>query len=151
MSWLSARQAQLRHRPRWPLAPLMRAAGLAPDAVSDLAVRLDVDRGWLQRLKHLGLSDEQADQWATRLGLHPTLIWPEWDAGLTGAALAAVLNATARTTCPHGHPYDGIDSRGWRICRTCRRQQTRQAMKKHRNPSTPHTLTSHQEATCSPS
>lgn len=148
MTWLQTRRDQLKHRPRWPLAPLMAAAGLTPDAVSELAVRLDVDRGWLQRLKHLGLSDEQADAWATRLGWHPSLVWPEWDSGLTGAALAAVLNASQRTTCPQGHEYDALDNRGWRRCSTCHRQSARQSAKKQRNPSTPHTPTSRKEAPC---
>lgn len=36
-----------------------------------------------------------------------------------------------KTHCPQGHPYDGdnlrVNARGWRYCRTCRRDQKRQA------------------------
>lgn len=37
---------------------------------------------------------------------------------LRGDTLAAV-NA-AKTHCPNGHVYDGLDSRGWRVCKRCR-------------------------------
>lgn len=36
------------------------------------------------------------------------------------------LDNRAKETCPRGHPYDSantyINPKGWRLCRTCRRQ-----------------------------
>ncbi len=35
-----------------------------------------------------------------------------------------------KTTCPHGHPYDFVDSHGARACRTCARAAVRRASRK---------------------
>ena len=80
----------LRHSPRctrngptWPLAPLLDQ--FVPYAgVSALADRLSVNPCRLIELAEVGLTDDMADRWAVRLGLHPSLVWPDWfDAGLT--------------------------------------------------------------------
>lgn len=43
----------------------------------------------------------------------------------TGEVPTCVANRL-KVTCPHGHPYDSantyINPKGWRLCRTCRRQ-----------------------------
>jgi len=38
----------------------------------------------------------------------------------------------ARTNCPAGHAYDGINSRGHRVCRTCERESKRRSSKRRR-------------------
>lgn len=39
--------------------------------------------------------------------------------GLTG------INSAAKTHCPQGHPYSGLDNRGKRICRQCMNERQR--------------------------
>ena len=45
------------------------------------------------------------------------------------------LNRPPKTHCPNGHPFDGknlvIDSRGSRVCRTCRREALRRWKRNH--------------------
>lgn len=71
------------HRPTWPLEPLL-------DAVRCLTHERTLDRlGRKSRevdvAAQSGLSDEQADRWAIRAGLHPAQVWGwEWvEAGLS--------------------------------------------------------------------
>jgi lambda repressor-like predicted transcriptional regulator len=69
----------------WPLEPLFEAAGT--DQIGELAVRTRVHVRTLHRAAHRGLTDPMADRAATRLGLHPSMIWPDWiDPYLEGAA-----------------------------------------------------------------
>ena len=60
----------------WPLEPLFEAAGT--DQIGELAVRTRVHVRTLHRAAHRGLTDPMADRAATRLGLHPSMIWPDW-------------------------------------------------------------------------
>lgn len=80
----------LHHRPvcpgskanKWPLAPLLAAA----PSLSQRAVmaRLNVSGTDIVTARNAGLTDRQADNWSTRMGWHPSMIWPAWDrAGLT--------------------------------------------------------------------
>lgn len=64
------------HRVRWPLAPLLDAAGHPP--VHDLATRVGVTSRTVWRWHHTGLTDTQADHAAIALGYHPANIWIEW-------------------------------------------------------------------------
>lgn len=57
---------------RWPLAPLIDAVG-GPARLAAL-----VDDGNITRARRDGLTDRQADHWATRCGLHPDEVWPGW-------------------------------------------------------------------------
>jgi hypothetical protein len=68
-------------RVRWPLRPLLDACGVGP---AGLAVMLDVAPTVVRSAARRGLSDQQADQWATRAGIHPLLVWGwAWvDAGI---------------------------------------------------------------------
>jgi hypothetical protein len=69
----------------WPLEPLFEAAGTT--LYVELAVRTDVPARTLHRASVRGLTDRIADRAATRLGLHPSMIWPNWiDPYLEGAA-----------------------------------------------------------------
>lgn len=105
----------------YPVAALARAIGLDPADTHGLTLALGIDRSWVKRYRHHGLTDAQADTWACRAGLHPADVWPRWGDELHGVAL---LNAN-RATCPAGHPYDTIDARGWRACTTCRANRRR--------------------------
>jgi hypothetical protein len=69
-------------RLRWPAAPLFDLIGPTRSVMETLGVSgTDVVRA-----AERGLSDRQADHWASRLGVHPSMVWPSWDrAGLTVA------------------------------------------------------------------
>lgn len=49
-----------------------------PRGLLALAARLGTDERHLRRAMHHGLTDRQADRYATRVGLHPASIWPCW-------------------------------------------------------------------------
>lgn len=118
----------------FPLEPLARVAGItlgiiggrggddAPGGVAELADRLGISASTVKRLRHRGLDQWEADQYAARLGTLPQLVWGDlWDLTAPESASwgAAAANA-AKTHCPQGHPYDGVDNRGARICTPCR-------------------------------
>jgi len=63
-------------RVRWPLAPLLDAAGHPPITV--LASRVGVAARTVWRWRHNGLTDQQADRAAIALGYHPLNIWTDW-------------------------------------------------------------------------
>jgi hypothetical protein len=71
---------------RYPWAPFERLA-LAEDPRSGLkgiARRLGVHDRQTHRWRTYGLDAHQADRCAIRLGLHPSVVWPEWsDDGLS--------------------------------------------------------------------
>lgn len=101
----------------YPVADLARAIGLNPTDTQALSLALGVGRRWIRRYRDAGLTERQADDWACRAGIHPCDVWPRWyDLHLHGRAL---INAN-RSTCPAHHPYDRTDTRGYRICTTCR-------------------------------
>ena len=69
---------------RYPFAPIDEWLPTAPkcnrwdgDSVS-LAERLGINDGVLSRLRRSGLTMEQADRFALRLGTHPSRLWPSW-------------------------------------------------------------------------
>lgn len=65
---------------RWPAAPLLEVVGTHTAATR----KLGVSGTEIARADREGLTDRQADHWASKLGLHPSMIWPEWDrVGLT--------------------------------------------------------------------
>lgn len=128
MSWLSDRLETRGTRRPYPVADLAAALGLRaedPRLTSKLALTLGLNRGWVLRCRRLGLTEQQADEWATRAGIHPGDVWPRWFDGLRGAAL---VNAN-RSTCPRGHPYDRVDSQGRRRCSTCHNENVRRYKK----------------------
>ncbi len=61
---------------RWPLAPLLDAAGRPSADV--LAARVGVTPRTIWRWHHRGLTDQQADHAAIALGYHPANIWTNW-------------------------------------------------------------------------
>ena len=70
-----------RHRPRvivhnWPLQPLFDVTDTTE--YKQLAVLTEISARTLHRAALRGLPDATADRAATRLGLHPSLIWPNW-------------------------------------------------------------------------
>jgi hypothetical protein len=66
----------------WPFAPLL-AASREPSG-NELGRRLNLSGSTLHTARSQGLTDEQADRWAVRLGLHPAFVWDGWaEAGLT--------------------------------------------------------------------
>lgn len=95
MSRARCQTCSLHHRPRckphpqrWPLGPLVEA--VANDTrrgrgrIHDVALCLGVSGESVRSAAEFGLTDEQADRWAIRCGLHPAYVWPGWiDAGLT--------------------------------------------------------------------
>lgn len=59
----------------FPLAPLLEAA--RPTSLVTFSQMLGVHRRQLYRLRDYGLTLDQADTLAFRLGLHPVEVWPE--------------------------------------------------------------------------
>lgn len=64
-------------RGRWPWEPL---GDLLGGSVRSQAARLGVDDAQLYRWRRTGLSDSMADRCAIRAGLHPAIVWADWDA-----------------------------------------------------------------------
>ncbi len=118
MSWLSDRLSAGGATRPFPVGPLAGRLGIRaddPELVARLAVRLDLNAGWVRRCRALGLTLAQADEWATRAGLHPAEVWASWMSDLRGIAL---VNAN-RTHCLCGRRYDRVDSLGRRRCSLC--------------------------------
>lgn len=61
---------------RWPLQPLLDRAKASR---ADLR-RLGIAGGTIYDADTAGLTDDKADTWATMLNLHPSQVWPGWDA-----------------------------------------------------------------------
>lgn len=133
MSWLTDRLTATAGRRPYPLTSLAHALGIHPNNTQALANAVGIDRSWVKRVRHLGLTKTQADHWATRAGLHPLDVWPRWaDDNLPPTGLA---NAN-RTHCPAGHPYDRRYNDNRRRCSTCHQealQRYRQRKKSHVN------------------
>ena len=85
---------------------------------AELEVLLGASRTTLRRWRQRGLTVDQADDLAGKLGLLPHEVWPRWYSVIAVQG-AAAANA-GKTHCPQGHPYSGLDARGYRICQPCR-------------------------------
>lgn len=85
------------YRYRWPLQPLLDAVGgtAGPVAPLVLARRLGFSSQAGEKAAAEGLSDTQADHWATKAGYHPASVWG-WDpwaaAGLDPYRVGSVLD-----------------------------------------------------------
>jgi lambda repressor-like predicted transcriptional regulator len=73
--WKAARDLPYR-RLYWPIVNLFDAAGTTEYLA--LAKRTGISARTLHRAAHRGLPDRSADHAATTLGIHPSLIWPDW-------------------------------------------------------------------------
>jgi hypothetical protein len=62
---------------RWPLTPLLDAAG--GGSFSRLALLVGVSPRAVAKWAQVGLTDRAADRAAIKLDMHPALIWPGWD------------------------------------------------------------------------
>lgn len=76
---------------RYPLEPLAHALRIdlhrpgrptddnqADSGLNALAHHIGITHRQARRALHDGLSDRQADRFATRIGMHPASIWPQW-------------------------------------------------------------------------
>lgn len=141
--------------PTFPLEPLAAAAGVtlgqiggqtragdhdARHGYAELGELLGVSRTTLRRRRSTGIGIDEADEWALRLGLLPHEVWPRWYAVMATQG-AAAANA-GKLACPQGHPYSGLDNRGYRICTPCRTATVRQL---RANPQASALTTPHQE------
>ena len=63
---------------RFPIAPLMAAAGLP--SMNALRAVFPMSGTEYRRLQSEGLSGLQADRWAVKVGLNPAEVWPDWGA-----------------------------------------------------------------------
>lgn len=61
---------------RWPLQPLLDRVKLSAHALGKVK---GFTGGQVNDAKANGLSDLMADRWATKLRIHPSQAWPEWD------------------------------------------------------------------------
>ena len=67
----------------FPFEPIDRLVGTDPDGLPlptvVVARRLSVDGRQVLRWRSYGaLTERQADALATRLGVHPSMVWPDW-------------------------------------------------------------------------
>lgn len=117
----------------FPFEPLAAAAGVTLGQIggqtrtgdhdprngyAELEVLLGASRTTLRRWRQRGLTVDQADDLAGKLGLLPHEVWPDWYR-IIALPPAGAVNAV-KTHCPQGHPYSGLDSRGYRICTPCK-------------------------------
>lgn len=125
-SWLEQQRARGTLRP-YPVSALARAVGLDPvdpELTGRLALRLSLNRRSVARYRALGLTADQADEWAVRAGFNPGEVWDHWWTNLRGMAL---VNA-GKEMCRDGHPLDRLDAAGFRRCGPC----PRAAVKRYR-------------------
>jgi hypothetical protein len=66
---------------RWPWAPLGRLLGAMTD--SEIAENVGSTRAIVSAAKNRGLSTDRADDWSTKLGLGPHVVWDGWVDHLT--------------------------------------------------------------------
>jgi len=59
---------------RWPIEPLTAITG----SCNGIVRLCGAAGGTVSHAALYGLTDRQADLWATRLGRHPDTIWPGW-------------------------------------------------------------------------
>lgn len=73
INWNTARRLG---RLRWPLQPLLERTGVS---AAGLAQLIGVAPRSVRAARPGGLTDSRADEWATRAGLHPVVVWGwEW-------------------------------------------------------------------------
>jgi hypothetical protein len=100
--------------------------GQLPEGLADIADRLGVSHRTARRWHQHGLSETLADRHAVAASHLPRDIWPDWDDPVPPEDLAGTAAANwAKTTCPAGHAYDGVDGRGWRTCTPCIAERVR--------------------------
>lgn len=80
---------------RWPLQPLLDICDLSP---SRLALLLGVPASAVRTAARQGLSDAEADLWATRAGYHPLVVWGWAWVDATTAPAPQATSTTARIT-----------------------------------------------------
>lgn len=71
--WGRERTARLPRR--YPLEPLLKAAGMS---LSQFGRRYGISGTTRQKLGGAGLTHEQADRWAARAGFNPAEVWLSW-------------------------------------------------------------------------
>lgn len=62
---------------RYPIGPLLVATGA--ENLRVLADRLGYHPVYVRCVATRGLTERQADHWATQLGVHPAFVWEQWD------------------------------------------------------------------------
>ena len=93
----------------------------------------------------LGRRTMTLDEWVTDVGINHQTIAARLDRGWTvnqaltirpGARKAKPRGKDRKTHCANGHQYtaanSGRDSAGWRFCRTCNRERSREYMRNQR-------------------
>jgi hypothetical protein len=82
---VSRRRPGPKPQPRLPIDPLLEVAermwaphsGQPVGPVGKLTSLLGIDRGSVWRAAREGVTIYTADQWAVRLGYHPSQLWPD--------------------------------------------------------------------------
>lgn len=108
--------------------------GQHPTGITAIAQALNVTPRYLQHARRQGLTPWQADRYACRLGVHPSTIWPTWFQDTPDNIHGTAANNTTKTHCPNGHPYDHIDTRGYRTCRQCTAQRVKKCRQNRKHP-----------------
>lgn len=114
---------------RYELEPLLRAAGGI--SLKRLQQTVGFNGPTYRNVRDRGLTPDQADRYAVRLGLHPFEVWPELlDHQIVDAQRSCAATGCANTFMPHA----GKGGQNRRYCSDpCR---ARESMRRHR--ATPH-------------
>ena len=96
---------------KWPVAPLVAAAGSAYQLQLVLESRgIIIGQSSLTGL----IGDKRADRYAIALGLHPSMVWPEWDAaGMTVLDEMHVNGGGWRHAWLHDQPTQRREVSSW--------------------------------------
>lgn len=109
------RVCSLWHRPMcpplaatWPLEPLLEHVWTrTPERTyKAAAVEMGMDDTNVHRYLVAGLSDEQADRWACRVGIHPSLVWPAWFDAVNDPLLDVLMAGGWRAAWLHNEPRE---------------------------------------------
>jgi hypothetical protein len=66
---------------RYKISDLMKCVGVkenSPGYTVAMSRLLDVHPRTFEKMRKNGLSEYNADKYATKLGFHPGVVWPEW-------------------------------------------------------------------------
>ena len=111
---------------RYPLQPLLDAAGITMSRLRDVVA---IGGSTYANARRIGLTAEQADRYAVKLGLHPYEVWPE---------MADDAAKAASVTCPEcERGFFPVRSSQVYCSKRCRQRLLQREWKRNRYQSDP--------------
>lgn len=106
---------------RYPLQALLDAARMTMD---DLRQHVSIGGPTYRNARDRGLRRDQADRWAMAVGLHPSVVWPDW--------MDDQIESILRPCAECGTPFAPKQS-NYRFCkRACRRRRIERERKRRK-------------------